>query len=140
MLWQAIREGTALSSLYRSVFSLVHTPTQVPIRYVGAFTDGGTRESLRQFGPDNMCAPNFHFHPALEVALLLLAQMQTKKTGCHTAWHGCRFSPNSWESYCSEGVANATAIGLLSVRLIYGFAVCVLARFLSLWKEVQSTK
>ena len=54
---QGPRGGTALSSLYRSVFSLVHTPTQVPIRYVGAFTDGGTRKSLQQFGADNMCAP-----------------------------------------------------------------------------------
>ena len=56
---QGTHGGTALSSLYRSMFSLVHTPTQVPIRYVGVFTDGGARDSLQQFGVDNMCAPKF---------------------------------------------------------------------------------
>ena len=30
---------------------------------------------------------------------------------------GCRFAPNSWESYCSEGMANINVFGLLSVRL-----------------------
>ena len=49
--------GTALSTLYRSIFSLVYTPTLVPIRYVGVFTDGGARDSPQQFGVDNMCAP-----------------------------------------------------------------------------------
>ncbi|KAK9841811.1 hypothetical protein WJX81_004571 [Elliptochloris bilobata] len=74
---QAIHEGTELSSLYRSVFFMVHTPSQMPVRYVGVYTDGGADMQLRQYSVDNM------------------------------------FSPNNWESYCSAGVANINAIGML---------------------------
>ena len=30
---------------------------------------------------------------------------------------GCSFSPNTWESYCSEGEANVNVMGLLTVCL-----------------------
>lgn len=62
---QAIREGTALSSLYLTVHVAVHSPTQKPVRYVGAYTDGG--KALWQHGVDNLCAP---------VALQLLLQLE----------------------------------------------------------------
>lgn len=62
----ALRFGAAgISWRHRAVLavsqriSLVHTPMQVPIRYVGVFTDGGAGNSLQQFGSDNMCAQNF---------------------------------------------------------------------------------
>ena len=54
---QATREGAALSSLYRRVYTLVHTPAQTPIRYVGVFTDGGTIEDLGRCGVDHMYGP-----------------------------------------------------------------------------------
>ena len=52
---QAVRDGTALSSVYRIVHVAVHTPMQKPVRYVGVYTDGG--EALQQHGVDNLCAP-----------------------------------------------------------------------------------
>ena len=54
LVWQGVHEGTALSSLYRSIFCLMHTAVQTPVRYVGVFTDGGADEALRQYGVDNM--------------------------------------------------------------------------------------
>ena len=54
---QGVYKGTALSSLYRSTFCLVHSPAQTPVRYVGVFTDGGADGALRQYGVDNMSVP-----------------------------------------------------------------------------------
>ena len=51
---QAVQNGTALSLLYRSVHTLVHKTTQMPVRYVGMFTDGGAAEALHQSSVDNM--------------------------------------------------------------------------------------
>ena len=59
-LRQASQAGTALSSLYRSIYVAVHRPTQTPVRYIGVFTDGGAEKALRQYGVDNMCAPVAH--------------------------------------------------------------------------------
>ena len=53
-MWQGVHEGAALSSLYRSIYCLMHTAVQTPVRYVGVFTDGGADEALRQYGVDNM--------------------------------------------------------------------------------------
>ena len=51
---QAVNTGTALSSLYRTIFSAAHRSTQTPVRYVGVFTDGGADKALQQYGVDNM--------------------------------------------------------------------------------------
>ena len=51
---QAIQKGTGLSSLYRSIYTLVHKTAQMPARYVGVFTDGGAAEALQQSAVDNM--------------------------------------------------------------------------------------
>ena len=53
-MWQGVYTGTALSSLYRSTYNLIHMAKHTPVRYVGVFTDGGTDEALRQCNVDNM--------------------------------------------------------------------------------------
>ena len=54
---QAVKAGTALSSLYRTIFSAAHRSTQTPVRYAGVFTDGGADKALQQNGVDNMYGP-----------------------------------------------------------------------------------
>ena len=54
LVQQAIQNGTGLSSLYRSVYTLTHKTAQMPVRYVGMFTDGGAAEALQQSAVDNM--------------------------------------------------------------------------------------
>ena len=66
---QAVQAGTALSSLYRMVFTAVHTVTPRPVRYVGVFTDGGTANMLREHGVDSMCAPLLSCFPVHQADL-----------------------------------------------------------------------
>ena len=61
-MWQAVQPGIALSSLYRTIHSAVHAPTQQPVRYIGAYTDGGSDKSLWQNSVDYMCALVFYRH------------------------------------------------------------------------------
>ena len=49
---QAIHKGTALSSLYRTIHVAAHSLTQKPVRYNGAYTDGGTDEALHKHTVD----------------------------------------------------------------------------------------
>ena len=54
------------------------------------------------------------------IFMLLLARLIHPQLAEEVVWadcHTCRFSPNSWESYHSEGASNINAIGLLVVRL-----------------------
>ena len=54
---QAVQAGNSLSSLYRTIHVAVQTSTQKPVRYIGAFTNGGIDKALQQFNADNLCAP-----------------------------------------------------------------------------------
>ena len=53
---QAVTASSALSSLYRTIFSAAHVATQMPVRYVGVFTDGGADKSLRSSMGSTTCA------------------------------------------------------------------------------------
>lgn len=107
LVHQAVRTGTALSSLHRRLSFAVRTATLDEVRFMGLYTDGGTDDALRQYGVDNMCAqrpPPMHLirrevhRIALSTKWLLIAGFRPTY-GRATA---ARARPTSTPSACSR--------------------------------------
>ena len=133
---QASQPGTALSSLYRSIFAAVHRPPWTAVRYVGITTEWGANEALRPHKVDNVYAPvapsQVQAQPALYCSLY--KALVDELNDC-LRWQLCTMF---WESYCSATADNINAVGLLLVRRtfsLHAILVCSPAIPSTGWKN-----